>query len=134
MAATTKKRGGYHVCEGDIYELDVAFFWDAEQMARLYKRYFGIELVIDPDAVMARAYMHGMPDGSVRFAILMTERADWWHYAHECSHMVDFIFDQLGIDTGLETTEPRAYLMGFLFRELSLASPHLQKSQEENGG
>lgn len=125
-------QNSFKICPVDIYELDVAFFWDAEGMARVYERDLDIHLEIDPDAVKARAYMHGMEDGSVRFAILMTDRADWWHYAHECSHMVDFIFDQLGIDTGLETTEPRAYLMGFLFRELSLASPHLQKSQEEN--
>jgi len=116
-----------HVCVVDVYDLEVAFFWTFEKYAESYAENFDIDVTEDAcETVQARASWHVVADGSNRFAIYMSERADWWTYAHECSHMVDFICECIGMPMNMDTTEPRAYLLAFLFKELSWHSPHLR--------
>lgn len=39
-------------------------------------------------------------------------------WVHEASHVVDFVFEHLGIDTGIEVTEVRAYMLGHIFASI----------------
>ena len=115
-----------YLCHVNVYHLDVAFFWSMKHYRKYYAKHFDIDVTEHGASCPACASHYELDAGNV-FAICMTEDAGWETYAHECSHMVDFISDVIGMPMTMDTTEPRAYLMGYLFRELSLNSPHLAK-------
>jgi len=114
-----------YICRVGVYGLDVAFFWSMKHYRKYYAHHFDIDVELHGKTAKACA-SHYEFNGVNLFAICMTKKADWPTYAHECSHMVDFISEAVGMPMTYDTTEPRAYLMGYLFQELSLNSPHLR--------
>lgn len=50
-------------------------------------------------------------EGTKWFAISLEDKANFWTLLHECSHMVDFIFEVFGVPCGPENTEVRAYTL-----------------------
>lgn len=55
--------------------------------------------------------------GFYSLAMVITPGATGSTIPHECSHLVDFIFDHVGIPGGIESTELRAYLTGYLIEK-----------------
>lgn len=52
------------------------------------------------------------------FWVVFPKKPDICLIVHECSHVVDYIFDYTGIPISVENTESRAYMMGFLVGEM----------------
>lgn len=51
--------------------------------------------------------------------------------AHECLHLVDYICDHVGIDMSLDTMEPRAYLLEYLYDNIEVAIAAWQEEHPE---
>lgn len=52
------------------------------------------------------------------FLICIDEKITNHLIAHECTHLVNYIFKEKGIYLDLDNDEPQAYLMGWLFKEI----------------
>jgi len=96
---------------------------------KYYEKNFDIDVGEDIHGLTCIACASHYPiDGGNLFAICLPEGSDWDTYAHECSHIVDFISEEIGMPMNMDTTEPRAYLMGYIFKQLILNSPHLPEN------
>jgi hypothetical protein len=86
---------------------------------RQWREYAINTLKIDPlpipEASYGAAVIHEEPDGKAWWGMILNSDCDDCTIVHECSHIVDFIFDQQNLPTGVENTELRAYMIGNLF-------------------
>ena len=101
----------------DIFNLEVAVFDnDAERVA------FLTDEGCEPDGWDAGAIAHTHLDttrgGSPRLTMVIKPHATEATIAHECVHIADFAMHALGIPTGFENTELRAYIVGHAFTEI----------------
>lgn len=91
------------------------------------------EVCVDVDSSNPDFEFEGMAcwykdtEGAPVFAVYLspTSTGDVW--VHEASHLVDMIFETMGIFTGYESTETRAYMLQHIFRSMAYAiSTYLQ--------
>lgn len=102
------------VIDLDVFNLQVGVFrTDADRVQVLTD--LGVEAVMADAAAWATAHMDTGPDGHGWFSMVIKDEATSATCAHECVHIADFVMDHLGIPTGAENTEVRAYLVGHLF-------------------
>lgn len=95
----------------DVYNMDVGVFTtDQARVATLTAE--GCDVTAWDDAALASAHMDRTSDGYPRFSLVIKPGASKATWAHECSHMADFMCDALGLPISLEATEVRAYLVG----------------------
>lgn len=98
----------------DMYETNVPVFIDNKSREAAL-RAIGVE----PEALAHESY-YGLccvddhPQGGSIFSIVLSPESNISTWAHEASHLVDFIFDYLGIHPGVESTENRAYMVGYV--------------------
>ncbi len=59
------------------------------------------------------------PDGSFRFHIMLSHTATMGDIVHECDHFCNFILDKIGWIADLDNDEPHAYLLQFIFNQVS---------------
>lgn len=52
--------------------------------------------------------------GQAMFWLVFPEEPDVATLAHECCHIVDYLFDYTGIPISVDNTETRAYMVGWL--------------------
>ena len=52
--------------------------------------------------------------------MVIPERANLGTVVHECSHMIDFMFEVHGVPGGVESTEIRAYMLTQLLMDVAL--------------
>ena len=57
-------------------------------------------------------------DGCPWFALVIPKGIPLATVAHECSHMVDFIFDKFELQTDVSNTELRAYMLEYIINEV----------------
>lgn len=91
----------------DVDTRDSEFKFDG--MACLYKD--------DEGCPVYAVYLH--PDSTV----------DVW--AHEASHLVDMVFETMGIYAGYESTETRAYMLQHIFRSMVHCMTVYKEEQSE---
>ena len=102
----------------DIFNLKVAVFAnDAERVA------FLTDEDCDPDehdqGAIAHTHLDTTRGGEPRLTMVIKPHATGATIAHECVHLADFVMHALGIPTGWENTELRAYLVGHAFAEVT---------------
>jgi hypothetical protein len=101
----------------DVFNINVAVFAsDADRVACLKEE--GCDPVEHDIAALASAHMDEKPNGGARFSLVLKPDATKATWAHECSHMADFICHRLGMPISFDATEVRAYLIGHLFAHL----------------
>ena len=101
----------------DVFNLEVAVFDnDAERVAAL------TDEGCDPDewdmGAIAHTHLDTTRGGEPRLTMVIKPHATDATIAHECVHLADFAMHVLGIPTGWENTEVRAYLVGHAFSEI----------------
>jgi len=102
----------------DIFNLEVAVFDNEdERLERLAEE--GCEdLTRHAVAAIASAHLDATAEGSPRLSMVIKPHATKATWAHECVHIADFVMDHLGLPSGVENTEIRAYMVGHLFSGL----------------
>lgn len=106
----------------DVFNIDVAVFYkEADRLETL--RSVGVEPVEMPEAAWATAHKDEGPDGHAWFSMVLKPEATMASWAHECTHIADFVMDHLGIPCNAENTEIRSYLVGHLFNGLDENMP-----------
>ena len=101
----------------DVFNIEVAVF-AKDKHRRKFLRGEGLSPEKHSDACFASAHMDVGPDGKAWFSMVIKPEATQATWAHECVHIADFLMDRLGIPTGAENTEIRAYIVGRLFAGL----------------
>lgn len=103
----------------DVYSLEVPVFLSIEKH-KAFLTSEGIPLGTYPThSVRGLACWDTNPKGFRIWTVYINPDlagADTW--VHELSHIIDMVFDHLSIDPGIQTTEPRSYLIGHLFAQL----------------
>lgn len=80
----------------------------------------------------AFAYRGEATDGCHHLALVIPTDSTPDTWAHEAVHITDFVMEYAGIPSSFENTEVRAYLTGFIFREISKTlNKHLSLSEPE---
>lgn len=102
----------------DVYHLQVAVFTtDKARIKNMRKN--GVSNPLQSDnACFASAHLDTGDDGRSWFSMIIKPEATKATWAHECVHIADFVMDRLGIPSGAENTEVRAYMVGHLFASL----------------
>lgn len=108
----------------DVFKMEVGVFYDDKSRVATL-RSEGCEAEPWDDAAIASAHLDHTEDGHPRFSFVIKDGATRATWAHECSHMADFLCDVLGIPISLEATEVRAYLVGHLMAGLEEACDFL---------
>lgn len=102
----------------DVFHLGVAVFRSEKTRLAVLRDQGCRSLTPHPKAAVSSAHMDVADDGTVRLSMVIKPKASRSTWAHECSHVADFIMEHVGIPLGLESTELRAYLVGHLFWHL----------------
>lgn len=102
----------------DIFNLEVSVFDnDAERVA------FLTDEDCDPDdhdpGAIAHTHLDTTRGGEPHLTMVIKPHATEATIAHECVHLADFAMHALGIPTGFENTEVRAYIVGHAFAEIT---------------
>lgn len=106
-----------NVISVDVYNMDVGVFTTDEARVSTLKQE-GCDAEPWNNAALASAHIDTTTDGYPRFSFVIKPQATRATWAHECSHMADFLCDTLGLPISLEATEVRAYLVGHLMAGL----------------
>ena len=69
-------------------------------------------------AALASAHLDLTKKGEPRLSMVIKPHATKATWAHECSHVADFVCDVMGLPISIEATEVRAYIVGHLFAGL----------------
>lgn len=95
------------------YRAQVALFDGYAAMKRYFEKKLDVQ-VIGGDASYGCAFCEQDDNGVTWFGIVLEDDANLSTLVHECSHMVDFIFETHGVPHGAENTEVRAYTLAEL--------------------
>jgi len=97
----------------DIFHLIVAVFISDEDRCKDMER-FGFQPEPETRSFRGLAVQSYDDQGHCFHAIVITPDGDDSTITHEASHIVDFLFDHLGIPGDMGSTELRAYLSSYL--------------------
>lgn len=104
----------------DVFNLEVAVFRSESARVKCLRKE-GCSPDDHDQSAIASAHVDLAGDGSPRLSLVIKPHAAKATWAHECSHMADFICNLLGIPISLKNTETRAYLVQHLFAGLEKA-------------
>lgn len=108
-----------YVFDVDVYNMSIAVFFSLESADSYFHKAWGEKhdyyKELMADGAQALAFDYVVPDGRSIHGVLFPNMPQPQVIAHECSHLVDMISEKIGMPGTMDTTEPRAYLMQFLF-------------------
>lgn len=78
--------------------------------------YPGFIEYVPPSCFDTRGYTILLPDGSI--VIILRDDTDIPIIAHEAFHATEFIMDRIGCTLTNETSEPYAYLLGYIVEQI----------------
>lgn len=129
-------------CEGvlnvDIFNITIPVFLCPRMLVDAFK---DKNIAVDEDWADDSIPTNGLAiytrdsEGCAVLGLVIHQDAPVSVWVHEISHLVDFIFNIVGIDGGYEHTETRAHMAGKLFDQLEdIMAPILEEylSQEED--
>ena len=93
------------------FQAQVAIFDNFKSRQKYYKKVLKIET--DCEGFACASYDR-IGNGPWWFSICIPEHCNIGTIIHECSHMVDFMFETHGVPGGIESTEIRAYMLSLL--------------------
>jgi hypothetical protein len=116
----------------DMFHLSIpVFISDVDRVAWLSHHQMEFS-TLDPDKkVAAIAGWASDPEGCRCIYMVLPLGVTSATWAHEASHVVDFVIEYLGLDPGLEGTEARAYMLGHIFSSIEDIMKPLIASQPE---
>ena len=115
----TKKLKPNGVLSIQPFNVQVAVFNNLDRLQKYHTHVLGE----DPIADLNQA-SYGMciseigRTGEHRFYLYFAKDANRYIRIHECSHLVDFVMDAVGVPISIENTEIRAYLLGETCQQL----------------
>ena len=99
---------------------NVAVFHDVGEMIRYHEEVLGAQgHGIDPTFSKAMACSIVGGNGAMYFSMHLPKDAPLSQIVHECSHMVDFLFDHHGVGLDVGHTEIRAYMLQRMFEDVT---------------
>lgn len=99
----------------DMFNIEIPVFAsEADRVQELTKAGFYVETDNKPFRGLAGWTSH-KETNQIQHYIVITDQGDECTWAHEASHIVDMVFDLLGIPPGIESTEIRSYTLGHIF-------------------
>lgn len=114
-------KGPIAVLRADVFNVQVGVFRSSRKCFA-YLTAKGVPgLEPETRASFGMARMDEAEDGTGWFTMVITKAANEETKVHECVHMADFIMARLGIPTGAENSEVRAYLTAHLYGQLAEA-------------
>ncbi len=113
----------------DVYNMDIGVFTDDKSRVATLRQE-GCDAERWTDAALASAHVDQTQDGYPRFSFVIKPEATRATWAHECSHMADFMCDALGLPISLEATEVRAYLVGHFMAGLEEILIHVKEADQ----
>lgn len=115
-----------HVIDVDVYDMQVAVFFTVEGADYYFHHEWG-----EPEnewqeqfgeGTRAMAFRYVPDDGTGHIhGVIIPKKIPPETLAHECSHLADMISDTIGMPMTMDTTEPRGYLVQYLFKEIDAA-------------
>ncbi len=98
---------------------DLAVF-RSDKVRRKTVRKEGVKDLCEPmvGAAMACVRREFTKNGGMRLSMVLPEGVANSIIAHECVHVADYLMDHVGIPMGVECTEVRAYLVGYMISEI----------------
>lgn len=111
-----------HIIRMDVYNIDIAVFFSTEgadlyfhkewgQESDYYKKQFA-------GSTHAMTFLFEPENGGLIHGVIFPNMPTPGVLAHECMHLIDMIADSIGMPCTMDTTEPRAYMMQYLYGEL----------------
>lgn len=114
----------------DMFNVVIPLFVDANQMLQALDK-----VCVDVDTSEAAFEFDGMAcwykddEGAPVFAIYLHPSSTGDVWVHEASHLVDMIFETMGIFSGFESTETRAYMLQHIFRSIAYSMSIYKQKQ-----
>jgi hypothetical protein len=94
------------------FQAQVAIFDSLKARNKYYKKVLKLGNIVH--AAVAVASYNQDDDGEFWYSITFQSEPNIGTIIHECSHMVDFMFEIHGVPGGIESTEIRAYMLSLL--------------------
>lgn len=116
----------------DMFNVVIPVFVDANQMLQALDK-----VCVDVDTTKAEFEFDGMAclykdeEGCPVFAVYLHPDSSGDVWVHEASHLVDMVFETMGIFTGFESTETRAYMLQHIFRSMVYSMAVYKEKQSE---
>lgn len=96
------------------FQAQVAIFDSIKARNKYYKKVLKIGNILPAEITVAVASYNQDDDGAFWYSITFNETPTMGTIIHECSHMVDFMFETHGVPGGIESTEIRAYMLALM--------------------
>lgn len=116
----------------DMFNVVIPLFVDANQMLEALDK-----VCVDVDTTECAFEFNGMAclykddEGAPVFAVYLHPDSTGDVWVHEASHLVDMVFETMGIFTGYEATETRAYMLQHIFRSMAYSMSVYKQTQSE---
>lgn len=97
------------------FGFEIPIFFKPEDLTEYYGKVMGVKDPPEPEK-NCFGYMVWIeePERGIYFGLMFKPDVTIQTIVHECSHLVDAIFEQCGVDPRWSNTETRAYTMGRL--------------------
>jgi len=119
----------------DLYGVEVALFFTPEGCDYYMHTMHGAENDYYKQALcgntQALAFNYTKDGEAVCIGAIFPSPPDGGLLAHECQHLVDYLCEDIGIDLCMETMEPRAYMLHYLFDKITEAIAEWQEEYPE---
>ena len=93
------------------FQAQVAIFDSLKARNKYYKKVLKLDNIIPAEVTIAVASYNQDDEGAFWYSITFNQTPNIGTIIHECSHMVDFMFETHGVPGGIESTEIRAYML-----------------------
>ena len=121
-----------YVFDVDVYNMNIAVFFSAKSADNYFHKEWGQEAdhyqTDMTDHTQGMAFLFETETGGLIHGVILPTMPQPEILAHECSHLVDMISQSVGMPCTMDTTEPRAYLMQYLYS--TILQPCLEWKKE----
>ncbi len=100
------------------FQAQVAVFDNFKSRCKYYKKVLKFDISHHGPKGRAVASYDQDDNGIYWYALCIPDDCNLGTVVHECSHMIDFMFETHGVPGGIESTEIRAYMLGVLFMDV----------------
>lgn len=114
-----RKKGNDHIglLTADVFNMEIPVYV-TEDHAKEGFAARGIQWQFESNGAWVAKVIYSYDgQGAGAIAMIVPHNVDDSTIVHELVHVIDIMFDWLGVDTGKEVTEVRAYLMGHFYKQ-----------------
>lgn len=103
----------------DLYDRDIGVFKSSEKHNEYFYSLCGEVLPPMPANSGARAHYTVDSEGQEYLSMIIPNKKNIGHVAHEASHIADFFCHMAGLPISYEATEVRAYIVGYIVQQIA---------------